>query len=198
MISVVTVSVLRRVVSKKISVQLLSFNCPSRYKAWIVISEYKYHSPYNYAAAAAKSLQSCLTLCDPRDGSPPASPVPGILQARTLEWVAISFSNAWKWKVKVKAKSESEVAQSCQTQRPHGLQPTRLLYATMYLVSKKCLWLGSYHRLCSNVLFWEDLAQDTCFSSSKWRLSSIALFGCSALFFKTIFFNKSEGFICTR
>ena len=45
-------------------------------------------------AAAAKSLQSCLTLCDPRDGSPPGSPVPGILQARTLEWVAISFSNA--------------------------------------------------------------------------------------------------------
>ena len=52
------------------------------------------------AAAAAKSLQSCLTLCDPIDGSPPGSPVPGILQARTLEWVALSFSNAWKWKVK--------------------------------------------------------------------------------------------------
>ena len=46
------------------------------------------------AAAAAKSLQSCPTLCDPTDGSPPGSPVPGILQARTLEWVAISFSNA--------------------------------------------------------------------------------------------------------
>ena len=54
------------------------------------------------AAAAAKSLQSCPTLCDPRGGSPPGSPVPGILQAGTLEWVAISFSNAWKWKVKVK------------------------------------------------------------------------------------------------
>ena len=54
------------------------------------------------AAAAAKSLQSCPTLCDPIDGSPPGFPVPGILQARTLEWVAISFSNAWKWKVKVK------------------------------------------------------------------------------------------------
>ena len=53
-------------------------------------------------AAAAKSLQSCPTLCDPIDGSPPGSPVPGILQARTLEWVAISFSKAWKWKVKVK------------------------------------------------------------------------------------------------
>ena len=49
---------------------------------------------YSSAAAAAKSLQSCPTLCDPTDGSPPGSPVPGMLQARTLEWVAISFSNA--------------------------------------------------------------------------------------------------------
>ena len=54
------------------------------------------------AAAAAKSLQSCPTLCDPTDDSPPGSPVPGILQARTLEWVTISFSSAWKRKVKVK------------------------------------------------------------------------------------------------
>ena len=61
---------------------------------------------YAAAAAAAKSLQSCLTLYDPIDGSPPGSPVPGILQARTLEWVAISF---------MEVKSESEVAQSCQT-----------------------------------------------------------------------------------
>ena len=54
---------------------------------------------------AAESLQSCPTLCDPIDSSPPGSPVPGILQARTLEWVVISFSNAWKWKVKVKSLS---------------------------------------------------------------------------------------------
>ena len=54
-------------------------------------------------AAAAKSLQSCPTLCDTIDGSPPASPIPGILQARTLEWVAISFSDAWKWILKVKS-----------------------------------------------------------------------------------------------
>ena len=53
----------------------------------------------------AKPLQSCPTLCDPIDGSPPGSPVPGILQTRTLEWAAISFSNAWKWKVKVKSLS---------------------------------------------------------------------------------------------
>ena len=62
-------------------------------------------SPSLVTAAAAKSLQLCPTLCDPIDGSPPGSPVPGILQARTLEWVAISFSNASKWKVKVKSLS---------------------------------------------------------------------------------------------
>ena len=61
------------------------------------------------AAAAAKSLQSCPTLCDPIDGSPPGSAIPGILQARTLEWVAISFSNAWKWKVKVKSLSRVQL-----------------------------------------------------------------------------------------
>ena len=61
------------------------------------------------AAAAAKSLQSCPTLCDPIDGSPPGSAVPGILQARTLEWAAISFSNAWKWKVKVKSLSRARL-----------------------------------------------------------------------------------------
>ena len=72
------------------------------------------------AAAAAKSIQSCPTLCNPIDGSPPGSPVPGILQARTLEWVAISFSNAWKWKWSSSVVSDSS--------RPHGLQPTRLLH----------------------------------------------------------------------
>ena len=60
---------------------------------------------WNAAAAAAKSLQSCPTLCNPIDGSPSGSPVLGIVQARTLEWVAISFSNAWKWRVKVKSLS---------------------------------------------------------------------------------------------
>ena len=65
---------------------------------------------YHYtAAAAAKSLELCPTLCDPIDGSPPGSPVPGILQARTLEWVAISFSNAWKWKVKLKSFSHARL-----------------------------------------------------------------------------------------
>ena len=75
------------------------------------------------AAAAAKSLQSCLTPCDPIGGNPTGSPIPGVLQARTLEWVAISFSSAWKWKVKVK--SLSVVSDSS---RPNGPQPSRLLH----------------------------------------------------------------------
>ena len=61
--------------------------------------------PKHLSATAAKSLQSCPTLCDPIDGSPPGSPVPGILLARTLEWVAISFSDEWEWKVKGKSLS---------------------------------------------------------------------------------------------
>ena len=64
---------------------------------------YTYALTYTSVAAAAKSLQLCPTLCDPIDGSPLGTSVPGILQARTLEWIAISFSNAWKWKVKVKS-----------------------------------------------------------------------------------------------
>ena len=62
-----------------------------------------------WAAAAAKSLQSCQTLCDSIDSSPPGSTIPGILQARTLKWVAISFSNAWKWEVKVKSLSRVQL-----------------------------------------------------------------------------------------
>ena len=71
------------------------------------------------AAAAAKSLQSCLTMCYPIDGSSPGSPVPGILQARTLEWVAISFSNAGEWKVKVKSLSRVWMVKPTQKQYPH-------------------------------------------------------------------------------
>ena len=65
--------------------------------------------PGKIQTAAAKSLQSCPTLCDPTDGSPPGSPIPGIFQIRTLEWVAISFSNAWKWKVKMKSLSRVQL-----------------------------------------------------------------------------------------
>ena len=72
----------------------------SKRESWIVLS---------FTAAAAKSLQSCPTLCNPIDGSPLGSSVLGILQARTLEWAAISFSNAWKWKVKVKSLSRARL-----------------------------------------------------------------------------------------
>ena len=70
-----------------------------------------WHHRFNgHAAASAKSLQPCLTLCDPIDSSPPGSAVPGILQARTLELVAISFSNAWKWKVNANPLSRVRLA----------------------------------------------------------------------------------------
>ena len=75
---------------------------------WLISKELRVSTILMPAAAtAAKSLQSCPTLCDPIDGSPPGSSVPGILQARMLEWAAISFSNAWKWKVKVKSLSHA-------------------------------------------------------------------------------------------
>ena len=69
-------------------------------------------SIYHHAAAAAESLQPCPTLRDPIVGSPPGSPVPGSLQARTQEWVAISFSNAWKWKMKVKSLSHVRLSET--------------------------------------------------------------------------------------
>ena len=93
---------------------------------------------YAAVATAAKSLQSCPTLCDPTDGSPPGSPVPGIFQARTLEWVAISFSNAWKW-------SRSVVSDSSQ---PHRLQPTRLLHPWDF--PGKSTGVGCHRLLCLN------------------------------------------------
>ena len=108
------------------------------------------------AAAAAKSLQSCPTLWDPIDGSPSGSPFPGILQARTLEWVAISFSmyesEKWKW-------SRSVVSNSL---RPHGLQPTRLL----------CPWdfLGKSTGVACLCLLWEQ-GVETHSNSLAWRIS---------------------------
>ena len=83
------------------------------------------------AAAAAKSLQSCPTLCDPINGSPLGSSVPGILQARILKWIAISFSNAWKWKVKVKSLSHARLSDPMDCSLPgsstHGIFQARLL-----------------------------------------------------------------------
>ena len=73
--------------------------------SWLSFGSFCIFRDFSVSSATAKSLQSCGTLCDPIDSSPPGFPVPGILQARTLEWVAISFSSAWKWEVKVKSLS---------------------------------------------------------------------------------------------
>ena len=94
------------------------------------------HRRYNFsaAAAAAKSLQSCPTLCDPIDSSPSGSAIPGILQARTLEWVAISFSNAWKWKVKVKSLSRVRLFETLWTaayQAPPSMGLSRQEYLSV-------------------------------------------------------------------
>ena len=118
--------------------------------AFVILSTGNYWFLF-FVHAAAKSFQSCPTLCDPIDGSPPGSPVPGILQARTLEWVAISFSNAWKWKVKG---SRSVVSNS---EWPQGLQPTRLLHPWDFPgkstgVGCHCL-LHFCSYLCSNFTF---------------------------------------------
>ena len=86
-------------------------------------------------AGAAKSHQSCPTLCDPTEGHPPGSPVPGILQARTLEWVAISFSNEWKWKVQVKSLSRVRLLATPWTtahQAPPSIGVSRLFCPTSF------------------------------------------------------------------
>ena len=86
---------------------------------------------YAAAAAAAKSLQLCPTLCDPIDGNPLGSSVPGILQARMLEWVAISFSSTWKWKLKVKSLSRARLSNPMDWSLPgssvHGIFQARVL-----------------------------------------------------------------------
>ena len=109
------------------------------------------------AAAAAKSLQSCPTLCDPIDGSPPGSPIPGILQARTLQWVAISFSNACKWKVKVKLLSHVWLLMtpwSIAHQAPLSMGFSRQEYwSGVPLPSPPLLMTALSHRLHINILF---------------------------------------------
>ena len=105
----------------------------------------------------AKSLQSCLTLCDHRDGSTPGSPVPGILQARTLEWVAISFSNAWKWKEKVKSLSRVRLLATPWTaahQAPPSMGFSRQVYwSGVPLPSlKKCArYQNSYRAMLASI-----------------------------------------------
>ena len=98
------------------------------------------------AATAAKSLQSCLTLCDPINGSPPGSPIPGILGAKILEWVAISSSNAWKWEVKVKSLSRVWLLATPRTaayQAPPSMGFSRQEYwSGVPLPSPHKVWIG--------------------------------------------------------
>ena len=106
----------------------------------------------SFPAAAAKSLQSCPTLCDPIDGSPPGSPVPGILQARTLEWVAISFSNGWKRKVKVKSLSRVLLLATPWTaayQAPQSMGFSRQEYWSGVPLPSPCLFLDNDKNLVS-------------------------------------------------
>ena len=100
------------------------------------------------AAAAAKSLQSCPTLCDPIDGIPLGPSVPGILQARTLDWVAISFSNAWKWKVKEKSLSHAQLLATPWTRSLpgsyiHGIFQARVLEWGAIAFSKRRFYTWS-------------------------------------------------------
>jgi len=134
-----------------------------------------------HAAAAAKLLQLCLTLCNPIDRSPLGSSVPGILQARILEWVAISFSNAWKWKVK----SESEVAQSWPTlsnpmdcslpgSSVHGIFQARLL--EWVAIAFSSVGYINMH----NCFIFSDLSLDHYLMSF--------LISCNSLYYKVYFF----------
>ena len=106
------------------------------------------------AAAAAKSLQSCPTLCDPTDGSPPGSAFPGILQARTLDWVAISFSSAWTWKVKVKSLSHVRLLATPWT-AAHQAPPSMGFIGKSTGVGCHCLlhWLKNNNYKISGHLF---------------------------------------------
>ena len=115
---------------------------------WVIFMGYK------MSVATAKLLQSCPTLCDPIDGSPSGSPVPGILQARILEWVAISFSNACKWKVKVKLLSRVRLLATPWTaayQAPPSLGFSRQEYWSGVPLPSPII-VHLYFHACSNCL----------------------------------------------
>ena len=135
--------------------------CHPCFSIWGYQSMLKYQKGTAAAAAAAKLLQSCPTLCSPIDGSPPGSPVPGILQARILEWVAISFSSAWKWKVKVKSLSHVQLLVTSWTaayQVPPSMGFSRQEYwSGMPLPSLKGNWLLAKSALLFTLAFWRKV-----------------------------------------
>ena len=107
--------------------------------------------PHRIGICYTKSLQSCPTLCDPIDGSPPGFPVPGILQARTLEWVAISFSNAWKWKEKVKSLSRVQLLATPRTaayQAPPSMGFSRQEYWSRVPLPSPRIGIGVSNTYC--------------------------------------------------
>ena len=115
--------------------------------------------PLSAAATAAKSLQSCPTLCDPIDGNPPGSPVPGILQARILEWVASSFSNASKWKVKVKLLSRVQLLATPRTaayQAPLSMGFSRQEYWSGVPLPSPFRYLQVYNKPSPNLVAWDN------------------------------------------
>ena len=149
------------------------------------------------AATAAKALQLHLTLCNSIDGSPPGSSVPGILQARTLEWVAISFSNAWKWKVKVKLLSRVRLLATPWTaayQAPPSMGFSRQEYWSR-------LPLPSPANLSNNIITNKNIISISCVIlvslGSVFLCSSFVLF--DGIFYKSccyfvLFIDKYEGF----
>ena len=141
------------------------------------------------AAAAAKLLQLCPTLCDPIDSSPPGSPVPGILQAKTLKWVAISFSNTWKWKVKVKSLSRVRLLGTPWTaayQAPPSMGPSRQEFwsglplpspASVYFLTKSSLRISEAGTVTlSNLQRWKmtlNLIPELVLLTPRWHSYSI-------------------------
>ena len=139
---------------------------------------------WNFSFAAAKSLQSCPTLCDPIDGSPLGSPVPGILHARTLEWVAISFSNAWKWKVKVKLLSRvwpSATPWTAAFQAPPSRGfPGKSTGVGCHRLLQQC-WLCPPY--CTIILPWACLTPNSCARQWSPVTCSLHLWVYSGLFY---------------
>ena len=108
-------------------------------------------------AAAAKSHQSCAGLCDPIDGSPTGSSVTGILQARTLEWVAISFSNAWKWKVKVKSLSHVQLVVTPWTAACQATLSIANSWTLLKLMSIESVMPSNHLTFCHACLLWTSI-----------------------------------------
>ena len=167
---------------------------------------------------AAKLLQSCLTLCDPIDGSPAGSSVPGILQARILEWVAISFSNAWKWKVKLKSFSHVQLLASPWTvahQAPLSMRfsrqehwsglplpsPRKTLIRTQQTLRQIITWWGTEHRLLFTQNGWKVPLYDfhvqagTSPPGAMQNIDSLQVFESRFLFLHGLLYSWEKSFI---